>query len=169
MAITKCEWQMKCEGTETIALGIDGTDNPVVVSSTATSAAGTLTPSSTIPGSQQWSDTVNMTDGTETLDLSALTKGGLSTAVNLNGLDIQLFKVIAAKTNTANLTITDGAANGYNIFGDASGQVTLPPGGAIMIYGHDGLDTIVTDTNDEIDFACAGDIDASYDVHIVAG
>lgn len=71
---------------------------------------------SSFPGLTLWSNTVTLTAGALTLDLTALTRTGLST-VNLNGKRILAVKIAALSTNTQPVTIVPGASNGYTQLG----------------------------------------------------
>lgn len=121
---------------------------------------------STPAATKSFSDTVALSGGAVTLDLSALA-GPSSTTVNFNGLKVQIFKMTCPSTNTNPISCTVGVANGYNIFGAADGSVDVMPGATIMIYWDDELDDIVTDTNDEIDFAGTGV--ETFSIQMVAG
>ena len=85
----------------------------------------------------------------------------------MTGLKVQVFFFIANANNTANISIQDGATNGYDIFGDSGSYVSVPPGGWVLYYGADGLDDVGS-SDKTIDLA-SSDADASYQVQIVAG
>lgn len=64
-----------------------------------------------------------LTAGAATIDLTALAHN--AGVVDGSGLKVQGMLFVNPAGNSA-VTITDGASNGYNLFGDASGQVTVP-------------------------------------------
>ncbi len=161
---TSAPYDFRCEATETIELSGDNFDDPTIKHDFAVS--GTLNASSTPPATKSWSDQRTLSGGTDTLDLEALVQAGLSN-INMTGLKVQLIKIFAASANTAVLVVKDGTTNGYNIFGDASGQVSIPAGGTVMLFGNDGLQDIAA-SDSEIDITST-DADAIYDILIVAG
>jgi len=111
-----------------------------------------------------------LSSGTATIDLTALTRGnGGATAVNMSGLKVQIFKFENVSTNTAAITITDGASNGYNIFGDASGQVTLGIGCVLQVVcpTAEYLPDVAAGAKD-IDLS-SSDQDATINVMLAAG
>ena len=75
----------------------------------------------------------NMTAGTLSIDLTSLT-GTNGAATNMTGLKVQIFKVIALANNANNITLVQGASNGYNLMGSFS--VTLAPGQEFLFYGN---------------------------------
>jgi hypothetical protein len=81
-----------------------------------------------------------LSGGAASIDLTALPHNGGT--VDGTGLKVQaaLFRNPAAN---AAMTVKDGASNGYNIFGDSSGQVTIPghatKASAVMLFFPEGL------------------------------
>ena len=128
--------------------------------------SGTLNATSTVPATKAWSDSVGLVAGTATIDMTALARGLLSNAT-LTGLKVQLAIFRSRATNTAGIVITDGAVNGYLLFGDVSGQVTLLPGAIHYQYQPDVL-ADVDATHKTIDVT-SGDVDAIFDAILVAG
>ena len=89
--------------------------------------------------------------GAATIDLEALSGTNGATVVG-TGLRIQAMKVRGKSTNDDPVSITIGAANGYDGFG-AAFKVTLEPGAEMMILAKDaGAD--ISATNSDLD--CAG-------------
>lgn len=130
-------------------------------------SAVTYDANSTVPATKVASESsVDLSAGAATIDLTALTNG-FGDALDGSGLKVQLFIFVAASDNTGAITITDGASNGYNLFGDASGQVTVPVGGTLVWEADDALDDIAAG-DAEIDLA-SGDADATYSYIIVMG
>lgn len=167
MAITTAEYDFKVKVTETPALGIDGVSNPEIVYQIETTlSSGSVTPTTSVPATTQWQDQRTLSAGADAIDLTALTDGNLPTK-NLNGLKIQLVKVVASTNNTDTITIRDHTTNGYFICGDSSGQVTLPIGGRMQLYGHDGMPD-VSATAKQI-AVTSSDVDAVYTIQVVAG
>jgi hypothetical protein len=122
---------------------------------------------STVPATKVASDSIALTAGTLTLDLTALV-GAAGAAVTFTGLKVQLAKFKNPSTNTGTLVITVGAANGYNIFGDAAGSVTLGIGAEVLMMCPDTLDAVgVADLG--IDITSAADADATLQYILVAG
>ncbi|MDX1388475.1 MAG: hypothetical protein R3344_04765, partial [Acidobacteriota bacterium] len=122
---------------------------------------------SSVPATQVASvSDVDLTAGAATIDLTSLTNG-FGDALDGTGLKVQLFYFRSAADNTDTITIVDGATNGYNIFGDAAGQVTVPVGGTILWEGDDALDDIAAG-DATIDLS-SSDTDATYSYVIVMG
>ena len=169
MAITQVEFDFKLKVTETIALGVDSLTDQTYYPQIATdTSSGTKTPTTQVPCTTQWQDTFSLSAGAATLTLTALSFGNLA-AKDLTGLKVQFIKIRNRSTNTAAVTIVDGAANGYNILGDASGQITMPVGSTFM-FGMDTTEGLqdVAAGDATIDFS-SSDVDATVDVQIIAG
>lgn len=168
MAITQAEFDLKLKVTETIALGVDGlTDQVYTGQIDSTNSSGTKTPTSQVPCTQQWQDTRALAAGTDTFDLTALPFGNLPNK-DFTGLKVQFAKFSNPSTNANNITIADGAANGYFICGDANGQITLPPGMSILLaaVAAEGLPDISATAKN---ITVTGTGTQTYSVHIVAG
>ena len=168
MAITQCEFDFKLKITETIALGLDAvTDQAFTRQIDTANSSGTKTPSTSVPCTQAYDDTIPLVAGTYTIDLTALPNGNLANK-DLTGLTVQFIKVRNPSTNANNITVADGAANGYLILGDASGQITIPPGmsfqfGAVATEGLAAVSATVKN------ITVTGTGTQSFDVQIVAG
>ena len=120
-----------------------------------------------MPATKVAGDSVDLAGGTLTLDLTALV-GAAGAAVDFTGLKVQVAKFRNVSTNTGTLVITVGAANGYNIFGDADGSVTLGIGAEILMYCPDTLDAVAA-ADLGIDITSAADADATLEYMLVAG
>lgn len=169
MAITQCEFDLKLKVTETIVLGVDLLTDQTYIGQIGTdTTSGTKTPSTSVPATQFWQDTGSLTAGAATINLASLSFGNL-TAKDFTGLKVQGIKIRNRSTNTAGLTVVDGAANGYNIWGDANGSVTIPVGMTIMLFADatEGLDDVAA-ADRTIDLS-SSDLDLTYDIMIVAG
>lgn len=163
--ITKVETDLKLKVTVTKDLGIDGTTNPTIAEETATSAKADYSPTSPVPMTKSWIDTRSFTTS-ETLDLTALPQANFTADVDFTGLKVQAIKIVAASANTNPITFKDGATNGYNIFGDASGQITLLAGGKCLMVFNDNLDDVAA-ADLAIDVSATGT--QAYDIQMVAG
>ena len=128
--------------------------------------SGTLNGTSTPPATKAFSDEGQLSGGTKTIDLTALV-GALAASVDFTGLKVQLVKIRADSANTSTITVKDGATNGYNLFGDASGQITLGAKDAALLFFNDSLPDVAAGAKD-IDIT-SSDVDAKYDIIIVAG
>lgn len=157
-------YDLKLEIREVVDLGLDGVINPELKRETAT--AGTLDADSGVPATKTWFDDVELSAGTLTLDLTALTRTNLPT-VDLTGLKVQFIKVKADSTNTAGVIVADHATTGYLIFGDASGQVTLLAGMEVLLLGNDQLADVSASVKQLL--ITSSDPDAKFAIEIVAG
>ena len=91
-----------------------------------------LSASSTPPFSKHAVEQKALAAGVGTIDLSA-TFGFNGEAVDGTGLKVQAMKLRNPSTNANNITITPGAANGYDFCG-AAFSITLEPGTEVLIY-----------------------------------
>lgn len=151
---------------ETPALSLDHVSNPTLRHIITALAPVTLNASSTPPASQAWSDEIDLAAGAATIDLTALARGDLS-AGDWTDLKVQIAVFYADPDNTEPVVIADGAANGYEIFGDANGQVSLEPGDVEIRFCKDTLDDVAA-ADCEIDLTSV-DADAKLHVLLVAG
>ena len=83
----------------------------------------------------------------------------------MTGLKLQYF-YFSNTTGNAVMTISDGASNGYNVFGDASGQVTIDDGCAVAGWMNDKLADVASGVK-TIDLAGTGT--ESIDIMLVFG
>lgn len=143
------------------------TNTPQVISSLGT-IGGTLTANTTVPVTESYTEDITLTAGAATIDFSALDQGDLTDIdVATAALKPQLVIFKAAAANTAGVVVVDGATNGFNIWGDSSGSVTVLPGCAVLAFWNDKLDDAGA-TDKTVDLA-SSDVDAKIEVIIVFG
>ena len=94
-----------------------------------------LNATSTPPATKVVAISGNLTAGAATIDLTALT-GTNGASVTFSGLRVQAMYFQNRSSSNA-MTVKDGASNGYLIFGDSSGQITVGPGGSNLHYTAD--------------------------------
>ena len=164
MSVTAATYIARLQVTETPNLGVAQVTN--LLHTHALKANLTLDGSTTVPATQVYSATLNLSCGTLTVDLASLTDLAGS-ALDLTGLKVQLLLIIAASDNTAAIVVKDHGTNGYDIFGDASGSVAIPIGGFVMYGGNDKLDDVAA--ADKQVLVTSGDADAGFQIMIVAG
>jgi hypothetical protein len=161
-------YNLGLEVSETYATSLDlATPATQAVAHAISGSTGTMNAASTVPATKVASDSIALTGGALTLDLTALV-GAAGAAVTFLGLKVQLAKFKNPSTNTGTLVITAGAANGYNIFGDADGSVTLGIGAEVLMMCPDTLDA-VAGADLGIDITSAADADATLQYLLVAG
>ena len=105
-----------------------------------------------------------LTAGAATVDLTSLT-GTNGASVDGTGLRVQAMKLRNPSTNSGNITVAQGAANGYDGFG-ASFSLTLAPGAEMMILTDD-AGTDIGATNSDLDLSGTGT--EALDMEIVLG
>ena len=159
-------FDLKLKVDETVGLSLDQADDPTITHETS-AVSGTLSAGSSVPATKAWSDERTLTGGSDTFDLKALSRGSILSDVDCDGLKVQAVKFRADPTNTSAITISDASSNGYNIFGDSNGQVTLSPGAVILQYTPDVLADVSSTAKNVI--VQSGDLDAKYQVVLVAG
>ncbi len=150
---------------ETLALSQDLASDPDITHA-LTGGTATLDGTTTPPVTKCWTDTRTLSGGTETLDLTALTRSPVAT-VDLTGLKVQLVLIFAATANTQVLTVAGAAATPYELFGDSSGQASIPAGGRYAIFGNDGLADVSASVKSVT--VSSTHLTASYSIIIVAG
>jgi len=158
-------YDLKLTAVHRVALGLSDASDPTT-SHDIGSHRATLNGSSTIPVSKAWSDSGNLSGGTATLDLTALTMSNLPD-VDLTGLKVKLIKIECPSTNSAGVVVDIGAANPYDVFGDANGQITVLPGQVYLAYLAEEAEDVDA-THCELDLS-SGDADAAYSILLVAG
>ncbi len=122
--------QMKMKSVETLDTGVDA----VATDPTQTHEYGdsnvTLNASSTPVATQTWSETMALSGGAKTIDLTALVVGDcLLTAIDMTGEKVQAWHLKNTGSNA--MTFKPGVSNPYDFLGDENGQVTLGPGGTL--------------------------------------
>lgn len=130
------------------------------------SQSASLSEGSTPPATKAFSDEIQLASGTSTLDLTNLLDIA-QRALDLSGLKVQTIMLAAPDTNTEPVTVEPAASNGYDIFGDASGHIALPPGCSACFQFHDDLPDVAPTAKD-IAIASA-DADAKLKVVLIAG
>ena len=105
-----------------------------------------------------------LTAGAATIDLENLTGTNGATVVG-TGLRAQAMKVRNPSTNANEITIAEGAANGYDGFGSGF-SATLEPGAEATFFTNDG-GTDISATNSDLDIS--GTSTQALDVEIVLG
>ena len=158
-------YDLKLAVTETPSFGLDyATDRDLLHRFVST---GTLTGSTTVPVTKVAALAVQLSSGAATIDLTSVTHGSELNAVDMSGLKVQLMKVRARSTNSSTVIIVDGATNGYLIFGDSSGQITLSAGMEALFFFNESLADVSASVK-TIDIS-GSDQDAYIDFIIVAG
>lgn len=89
-------------------------------------------------GSASLAGLVTLSGGAATIDLTALV-GSNGAVVTGDGLKVQFAKF--KNTAAAAMVVVGGASNGYLLFG-ASGSLTIPPGGEMLMKFSDGTPDI---------------------------
>jgi hypothetical protein len=151
------KYKMVAEAQETLALGLDNVENPVVAHKLGDFAA-TLTASSTPAVTKVFSDTIALAAGTAAIDLAALA-GPMSTTVDFTGLKVQIIQLACPTGNTGGITVakTD-VVTGYNLFGadNASAeQVEVLPGTRTQLFHRNTLEDVDA-THKDITFTGTG-------------
>jgi len=131
----------------------DGFNTTVVLNST-----------STPPASEVGCFEQDLTAGAATIDLTAMPSTNGAT-VDGTGKRVQAAKFKNPSDNANNMTITEGASNGYDGFG-ASFSIILVPGAEVTIFTNDG-GTDISGTNKTIDIA--GTSTQTLEVSLVLG
>ena len=149
------------EAVETVPGPLDLAANPST-RHRITGCHGEFDGDSTVPATKVWSDDRTLSAGADALDLTSLARGGDLAAVDATGLKLQGVKVACPATNTADVLLTTGAANGYTV-----GTVRVTPGGHHLAWFADGLADVAADAK-TIDVT-SGDDDAAYKVLLVFG
>ncbi len=103
--------------------------------------------------------------GVATIDLAALV-GTNDIAVVGTGLRVQAIRFVCKAANTAVVSITDGAANGYDGFG-TDFFVELPASGNFLIETQGG-GAVIGGANKDLDLAST-DVDAIVEITILLG
>lgn len=149
--------------TEVIELDSSAAQNPTVPHGiqATTKSPYNYKGDTTIAATKAWSQTVTLTAGAATLDLTALARTGLPT-VDLTGLEILSIMFRAASTNTSAITIVPGASNGYTALGLG---VSLKADCEVLFHIPTG--TAVDSTHKTLDLA-SGMATASVDIIILA-
>lgn len=76
-----------------------------------------------------------LTDGAATIDLTSMT-GTNGVTVSANGTKVVAIMLKATATNTAGITVGEGASNGYELLGNAW-KIVLKPSQQILLFASD--------------------------------
>lgn len=150
---------------ETIETGIPAAaaDNAKITHSLFNKTPVTLNASSTPPATKCAFFTQALTAGAATIDLTAL-PGTNGATIDMTGLKVQVFRVIG-NGNANPITLTEGAANGYELAGNAwKGAVNNAQ--ELTFYGNDSTPD-VSPTAKDIDLSGTGV--QSVKVAVIAG
>lgn len=150
---------------ETPILALDKVADPQLVHAVTLPIPSVLNGETTPPVSKVYSDRLQLVAGALTLDLQALVPGNLTPDTDFTGLKVQILQFTSPETNLADITITPGAVDGYDI-GGAAFSVTLSPGDSVILALNDNAPD-VANSDSEIDFA--GSLIDDIDILIVAG
>lgn len=168
-AAVTAHWNMRCDVEETIALSEDLAEADPTYVHTIADTRGTLNATSTPAVTKTFSDTLNLTAGAATLDLTSLS-GPAGTTVDFTDLKVHLVKLSCPSTNTAGITVDRGAANAYNLFGadnSTAEQVEVLPGATCEFFHGNNETEDVDATHKSVQFAGTGT--EAIDVILVAG
>ncbi len=150
---------------ETPVLGLDKVNDPQLVHAITLPIPSILSGITTPPASKVFSDRLQLVAGALTLDLQALPQGNIIPDIDLTGLKIQILQFTSPETNLADITITPGASDPYELSGAAM-SVTLSPGDTHIWLLNDNAPD-VANNDAELDFA--GTLIDDIDLLIVAG
>lgn len=146
---------------ETLTLGVDGASNPVVTHD-GLNLSGTLNAGTTVPATQHAQDTMALSGGAATIDLTSLTGTGGGT-ISGNGLKVQLVR-FRNRSSTNAMTFAKGASNGYSLW--TNWTITLSPGCAVLFFLNDKPEDIDA-THKTIDVSGTGTDE--FDFSVVMG
>ena len=124
----------------------------------------TLTSASTVDVELVYSATQALSGGTATIDLKSISDTEGNTIVT-EGKKVRAIKVKATSDNANALTLSEGAANGYELFGDGW-KIALEAGDHFLAYLGDNAPAISSSTKD-IDLS--GTAVQSVDIEIIFG
>ena len=157
--------------TETVSTGLDHADSSEQVvhnlNSGATSST-TLTGSSTPPATKVYSDEIELAAGTATVDLTSMV-GAFSASVDFTSAKIQQIYIKAHAANTSHIVVSQNVATPYFLLGLTGDTITLHPGSSVQFELGAGVLAAVGAGAKLVDFDSAGDADAKFDIHLVAG
>ena len=149
--------------TETLETGVDAAANPNIVHDQF-NVNETLNATSTVPATTVAADTIALSSGALTIDLTSL-NGTNGVSVDGSGLNVQAVLLSNASGNTGAMTFVEGATNGHPLFG-ASFSIVLQPGDSILAYFPDS-GTAIGSSNKTIDVTGTGT--ESFDYQFVMG
>ena len=152
---------LKVDTNETLATDVDASANPTI-SHTDFSSSESLSATSTVPVTVCSYETVALTAGAYTIDLTAL-NGTNGIAVDGTNLKVQLFKI--KNLGDDPMTFTEGAATGYLLKG-SGWKTILAKEQEELFYGND-LTPDVTALLKHIDVAGTGT--ETFELSVVLG
>jgi hypothetical protein len=161
--------QMGMVTTETVSTGLDHGDATEAVAHNLNSggvSTTTLTSTTTPPATKVYSDEIDLVAGAATIDLTSLT-GPFSASVDFTGLKVQQIYIKAHAANTSHITLVEGVANPYFLFGITADRITVHAGTEVMFRMNEALADVAAGAK-TID-ASSADLDAKFDIHLVAG
>jgi hypothetical protein len=164
-------YDLKLLVEEVLSVSQDLADDPQLDHEPSTAIAGILTASTKTPASKVWSDTRSLVAGADTFDLTSLT-GPNGTSIDFTGLKVCLIFIAADKDNTEPIKFDVGAANGYNLFGAATSEISLDAntgdyGAGVLMFCPETLPDVAAGAKN-IDVTSA-EADGSYSIILVAG
>lgn len=163
-------YNFKLAASETLELDVDLASDPTVLHE-STDIKGTLTASTVPPIEQFWESTETITEGTPTeLDLENLARANLPD-IDFSTMKVNLVKLVASATNTAGeyITIEDGTANAYFLFGGvAGGKVFLYPGDCYCMYAVE-TRPVVDATHSDVKISYSEAVAATATLEIMLG
>ena len=177
MSINKAEFNVWLKVIELTDLAIPTTDDPTIVHKISRHAADRDTkepelfysPITTPDITKVWGDTIILSGGSFTFDLTDLDGGNLPN-IDMSGLKVRLIKISTHPNNSAKIVIKTGATNGYELFGGDgvdNGLIVLSASETAMFVFLDSLELVAAGVK-EVDCTSA-DLDAQFDIIIGVG
>ena len=163
---TSFEYSFKAVGVDSDTVSITALSASPMLRYAFTGLAGVLGSGTTPAVTKVWGEDGALSAGAKTIDLTALARGAISNHT-FSGLKIHFGLVAADSTNTQDLTIAEGATNGYALFGSSGGPVKLGAGGVMAIYNPEYLQDVGA-SDLSIDLS-SSDVDAGYRIILAAG
>jgi hypothetical protein len=161
MAVS-ASYSLRCDVNETLATNVPAAETPVIIHGQF-SSTGTLNATSTPPATKMAAQTISLTAGAVTIDLTALT-GTNGATVDGTGLKVQILK-LKNRSSNAVMTFGEGASNGYEALGNAW-TLKLLAGQEIEMFLNDAAPDIASGAK-TIDVAGTGT--ESFDFIVVMG
>lgn len=155
-ASVSAKYQMLCQVTETLALGLAHAADPPTVHSLG-SPGSTLIATTTPPVTKVFSGTVTLSGGAGALDLTSLA-GPQGTTVDFTGLKVQLIQLITPNNTVSIIVEHKDGATGYNLFGNDNASdesIEVPPNSEMQFKYKDTLEA-VDGTHKDVKFTGTG-------------